>query len=66
MTTTIAVRASTAQLLTRLKENIGAKSIDEAIVTILHKAEKMPSSKFGSQPRLKPFREEEKAHSHEL
>ncbi|MBI4440022.1 hypothetical protein HY638_03545 [Candidatus Woesearchaeota archaeon] len=66
MATTIAVRESTAQLLSRVKREMGVGSIDEAIVKLLHKAEKIPSSRFGSQPKLKKFVEGERARFHEL
>ena len=66
MGTTIAVRESTVQLLTKVKEKLGAGSLDEAIVKILQKVEKVPSTRFGSQPKLKRFAENERARSHEL
>ena len=66
MVTTIAVKESTLQLLTQIKRKIGADSLDETIVKVMQKAEDMPSTRFGSQPKLKKFSENERAHFHEL
>ncbi len=66
MTTTIAVKESTLQLLTQVKGKINASSLDETIVRVVAKAENIPHSRFGSQPKLKPFTEKERANSHEL
>lgn len=66
METTIAVKESTVQMLMRLKKSMGARSMDEVIVTISRKAENLPASRFGSQPKLKPFRSEERGLAHEL
>ena len=66
MVTTIAVKESTAQLLTKVKQEIDAKSLDETIIKILSEFKNLPSSRFGSQPKLKPYTEKERAHSHEL
>ena len=66
MATTIAVRENTAQLLTSIKKKMGLGSIDETIIKIIGKAEKVPSSRFGSQPKLKKFEENERAYFHEL
>ena len=66
MTTTIAVKESTLQLLTQVKERINANSLDETIVRVITKAENIPASRFGSQPKLKRFTEKERASSHEL
>ena len=66
MSTTIAVKESTLQLLTKVKERLNANSLDETIVRVLEKVENIPNSRFGSQPKLKPFTEKERASSHEL
>ncbi len=67
METTIAVKESTAQLLMYLKRKLDARSMDETILKIAKKAENLPSSRFGSQLKsLKPFKENERAASHEL
>ena len=66
METTIAVRESTVQLLTQLKRKLEAKSLDETIVKVMARMEKIPTSRFGSQPLLKKFSEEERGTSREL
>lgn len=66
MVTTIAVKESTAQLLTKVKKKMDASSLDETIVKILQKVENIPHSRFGSQPKLKKFKEEERARFHGL
>ena len=66
MVTTIAVKESTLQLLTKIKERMNASSLDEAIVKLLQKAENVPISRFGSQPKLKQFSEKERARFHGL
>ena len=66
MTTTIAVKESTAQVLLGFKKKMGLSSLDETIVKIVEKVEKIPSTRFGSQPKLKKFEENERAYSHEL
>ncbi len=66
MTTTIAVRESTVQLLNRLKKEFGTTSLDETIIKIVQKVEGLPKSRFGSQPKLKSFTEKERAQFHEL
>ena len=66
MVTTITVKESTVQLLAKVKEKLGAVSLDETIVKVLQKAENIPSSRFGSQPKLKKFSEKERARFHEL
>ena len=66
MVTTIAVKESTAQYLAKVKEKLGAASFDETIVKVLQKTENMPSSRFGSQPKMKKFSEKDRARFHEL
>jgi len=66
MPTTIAVKESTLQLLTKIKERLNTTSLDETIVHVLEKAENIPNSRFGSQPKLKRFTEKERTNSHEL
>lgn len=66
MVTTIAVKESTVQLLTKLKKRLDAESLDETILKILQKVENLPTSRFGSQPSMKKFTEKEKARFHEL
>ena len=66
MATTIAVNESTLQMLTKIKKDIRANSLDETIVKVMQKVESIPNSMFGSQPKLKKFTEIEKLNSHEL
>lgn len=66
MVTTIAVKESTLQMLTQIKKKTGADSLDETIVKVMQKAGDMPSTRFGSQPKLKRFSESERAHFHGL
>ena len=66
METTIAVKESTAQILSRIKERMKTKSIDETIMKILHKSKEIQKSRFGATPRLKEFSHKERAHAHEL
>ena len=66
MSTTIAVKESTLQLLTKLKEKMNANSLDDTIIKLLQKVENIPTTRFGSQPKLKSFIEKERAYSHEL
>lgn len=66
MVTTIAVKESTLQLLTQIKKKMGADSLDETIVRVMQKAEDIPTTRFGTQPKLKKFSESERAHFHGL
>ncbi len=66
METTIAIKESTAQILTRLKRKMNAKNMDEIIIEIIRKSENIKKSRFGSQPNLKEFKEEERAQFHGL
>ncbi|MBS3089499.1 hypothetical protein J4461_01295 [Candidatus Pacearchaeota archaeon] len=62
METTIAIKERTAQLLMQLKRKLEAKSFDEIILAMIKEKEKIPSSRFGSQPALKKFTEREKTY----
>ena len=66
METTIAIKESTAQLLTSLKRKMNAKNMDEAIIEMIRKSENIKKSRFGSQRNLKEFKEEERAQFHGL
>jgi len=61
METTIAVKESTLQLLVNIKKKMNAKNMDEIIIEITRKSENIQKSRFGSQPSLKEFTEEERA-----
>ncbi|MBO3840670.1 MAG: hypothetical protein QXS66_02925 [Thermoproteota archaeon] len=66
MATTIQVSRKTRQLLDALKKRLSAKSYDEVLQRILAEKTEIPSSMFGSNPKLSSFREEEEAEFHEL
>ena len=66
METTIAIKERTAQMLAHLKKRMNARSVDQVITEIVRKSENLPKSRFGSQPRLKSFKEEERAKFHGL
>ncbi|MBI2541729.1 hypothetical protein HYV80_03395 [Candidatus Woesearchaeota archaeon] len=66
MVATIAVKQSTLQLLAKVKKKTEASSMDEAIQMLLQKFEHVPSSRFGSQPRLSKFDERDRMKAHEL
>jgi hypothetical protein len=47
MTTTIAVKESTRDKLRRIMKEEGAQSLDQAINSLMEKAERVPKSMFG-------------------
>lgn len=56
METTIQVDKRTVQMLKMLKYDMGAKSYDEVILRL--SPIKVPKSMFGSNPNLKPVRQD--------
>jgi len=66
MSTTIQTSKKTAQQLRAIMKKTGAKTYDEIIREMIKERESIPSSLFGSNPRLKPFTAKEEAESHEL
>jgi len=66
MPTTVQVSEKTLQMLNKLKEEMRARSHEEVIKTLIFERKKIPSSMFGSNPRLKPFSREDEAEFHEL
>ena len=66
LTTTVQVSEKTLQLLNKLKEEIGVRSLDHVIRDLISERKKIPRSMFGSNPKLKPFTAREEAESHEL
>ncbi len=66
MPTTVQVSERTLQVLNKLKEEMRARSHDEVIRTLISERNKIPSSMFGSNPKLKPFLREDEAEFHEL
>jgi len=66
MSTTIQTSKKTAQQLRAIMKKTGAKTYDEMIREMIKERESIPSSLFGSNPRLKPFTAKEEAEFHEL
>ena len=66
MSTTIQTSKKTAQLLRELMKKTGAASYDEVISSLAREKLSVPKSMFGSNPKLKPFTEEDESHFHEL
>ncbi len=66
MPTTIQVSERTHQMLSRLKAEMGVRSLDEVIRRLILERERLPASMFGSNPRLRPFTPEDEADLHEL
>ena len=64
--TTVEVKKTTLQALEELKAEFGAKSLDEAIRALIRRVKKIPKSKFGAHPKMKPFTSEDEAAFHEL
>ncbi|MBO3753696.1 MAG: hypothetical protein FGF53_02260 [Candidatus Brockarchaeota archaeon] len=66
MATTIQVSRKTRQLLDVLKKKLSAKSYDEVLQKLIAEKIEIPTSMFGSNPKLARFKEEEEAEFHEL
>jgi len=66
MPTTVQVSEKTLQMLNKLKEELRARSHEEVIKTLISERKKIPSSMFGSNPRLKPFSHKDEGEFHEL
>jgi hypothetical protein len=66
MSTTIQTSKKTAQQLREIMKKTGAKTYDEIIRELIKERQSIPSSLFGSNPRLKPFTTKEEAEFHEL
>jgi len=64
--TTVQVDEKTLQILNKLKKEIGARSHDEVIRRLISERKKIPSSMFGSNPKLRSFSREDEADFHEL
>ena len=64
METTIQLDKSTVQTLKMLKRDMKARSYNEVILGILPK--KTPNSMLGSNPNLKPVREEYRTEDREF
>jgi len=66
MPTTVQVSEKTLQMLNKLKEELRARSHEEVIKTLISERKKIPSSMFGSNPRLEPFSHKDEGEFHEL
>ena len=64
--TTVEVKKSTLQALEELKAELGARSLDETIQTLIRRIRRVPKSKFGAHPDMTPFTPRGEARSHEL
>lgn len=64
--TTVQVTEKTLQMLNKLKEEMGARSHDMVIRTLISERKRIPRSMFGTNPKLKPFSKEDEAECHEL
>jgi len=66
MSTTIQVDRRTLQLLELLKKKLSVKSYNEVLKIVLSEKLNIPTSMFGSNPKLSPFKKEDEAEFHEL
>ena len=60
------VSERTLQLLNKLKQEEGLKSLDQVIRELVAERGKIPKSMFGSNPKLRSFTAKDEAESHEL
>jgi len=63
--TKVRVGEKTLQMLDRLKKELGVKSHDEVIRRLTFERRKIPSSMFGSNPKLRSFSREDETEFHE-
>lgn len=66
MPTTVQVDEKTLQMLNVIKKETKARSHDEVIKTLIIERNKIPSSMFGSNRKLKPFSKKDEAEFHRL
>jgi hypothetical protein len=66
LTTSVQVSERTLQLLNKLKQEEGLKSLDQVIRELVSERAKIPKSMFGSNPKLRSFTAKDEAESHEL
>jgi predicted CopG family antitoxin len=64
--TKVQVAEKTLQVLSKLKEEMGAKSYDEVIKVLISERKKVPRSMFGSNRKLNPLSEKDEAEFPEL
>lgn len=60
------VSERTLQLLNKLKQEEGLKSLDQVIRELVAERGKIPKSMFGSNPKLRSFTAKDEAEPHEL
>jgi hypothetical protein len=65
METSIQLKKHTVQVLKDLKKKLGAKSYDEVINRLVLRETGTPKSMFGSNPKLRPFKEEDRFEARE-
>ena len=63
--TTVEVKKSTLQALEEIKAEFGARSLDEAIQTLIRRTQRIPKTKFGAHPDMSSFKPEDEVQSHE-
>ncbi len=66
LTTCVQVSDRTLQLLNKLKQETGLKSLDQVIRELVAERGGIPKSVFGSNPKLRSFTAKDKAESHKL
>ncbi len=64
MATTVQVKKTTQQSLEGLKHEFEVETYDEVIAELVKRAVGLPDSMFGSNPKLRPFKEAERAEFH--
>jgi hypothetical protein len=66
MPTTVQVDEKTLQMLNKIKKETNARSHDQVIKSLILERKKIPCSMFGSNRKLKTFKDEDKAEFHDL
>jgi hypothetical protein len=64
MATTVQVENTTRQSLEELKRRWGFETYNEVITELVKKVVELPDSMFGSNPKLRPFKETERVEFH--
>lgn len=64
MATTVQIEKTTQQILEELKHRFGVETYNETIVELIKRVAGVPDSMFGSNPKLRPFKEAERAEFH--
>ena len=66
MPTTVQVDEKTLQMLNKIKKEMKASSHDQVIKSLIYERKKISCSMFGSNRKLKSFKQEDEAEFHEL